>query len=71
LVNSEVINDFAINFGMSIPLNAFWGVSNVIMGATIGSRGNVTNGRIRENYFKINLGFSLQDQTWFARQKYN
>lgn len=71
LVNSEVINDFGINFGMSIPLNAFWGVSNVIMGATIGSRGNVTEGRIRENYFKINLGFSLQDQTWFARQKYN
>ena len=71
LVNSQEVNDFGINFGTSIPLNAFWGISNLNLGMTLGSRGNVTNGMIRENYLKLNIGFSLQDQTWFARQKYN
>jgi hypothetical protein len=70
-VNSQEVNDFGINFGMSLPLNAFWGVSNINFGATIGRRGNVLDGLIRENYLKLNLGFSLQDQTWFVRQKYN
>ncbi|MFT6215785.1 MAG: hypothetical protein ACJAS3_002185 [Roseivirga sp.] len=71
VVNSEMINDFGINFGVSVPLNAFWGVSNLTLGGTVGTRGDVTDGRIRENYFKLNLGFSFQDITWFARQKYN
>lgn len=70
-VNSQEVNDFGINFGMSLPLNAFWGVSNINFGATIGRRGSVVDGLIRENYLKLNLGFSLQDQTWFVRQKYN
>lgn len=71
LVNSQEVNDFGINFGTSIPLNGFWGVSNLNLGATFGNRGNVTDGLIRENYLKLSVGFSLQDQTWFARQKYN
>jgi len=71
LVNSQEVNDFGINFGTSLPLNAFWGVSNLNLGVTFGNRGNVTDGLIRENYLKLSIGFSLQDQTWFARQKYN
>jgi len=71
LVNSQEVNDFGINFGTSLPLSGIWGVSNVNLGATFGNRGNVTDGLIRENYLKLSIGFSLQDQTWFARQKYN
>ncbi|PIQ49586.1 MAG: hypothetical protein COW03_04330 [Cytophagales bacterium CG12_big_fil_rev_8_21_14_0_65_40_12] len=71
LINSQEVNDFGINIGMSLPLNAFWGVSNINFGATLGRRGSVVDGLIRENYLKLNLGFSLQDQTWFVRQKYN
>ncbi|MGW8121754.1 hypothetical protein ACV07N_03770 [Roseivirga echinicomitans] len=71
LINSQEVNDFGINFGTSLPLNGFWGVSNLNLGATFGNRGNVTDGLIRENYLKLSIGFSLQDQTWFARQKYN
>lgn len=71
VINSREVEDFGINFGTSIPLNAFWGVSHVDLGLSFGKRGVPTNGMIRENYLKISIGFSLQDQTWFARQQYN
>ncbi|KYG83513.1 hypothetical protein [Roseivirga echinicomitans] len=71
LINSQEVNDFGINIGTSLPLNGIVGVSNLNLGATFGNRGNVTDGLIRENYLKLSIGFSLQDQTWFARQKYN
>lgn len=71
LVNGQDVNDIGINLGASVPLSAFWGVSHVNLGATFGRRGNITNDRIRENYFKIHLGFSLQDLTWFSRGKFD
>lgn len=71
LVNNQDVNDIGINFGTSIPLSAFWGVSHVNLGVTFGRRGDITEGRIRENYFKINLGFSIQDLTWFSRGKFD
>lgn len=71
LVNNQDVNDIGINLGTSIPLSAFWGVSHVNLGLTFGRRGNITEDRIRENYFKINLGFSIQDLTWFSRGKFD
>ncbi|WP_421985085.1 hypothetical protein [Roseivirga sp.] len=71
LVNNETIDDIGISFGASLPLNAFWGQAHLNFGATFGRRGNVSNGLVRENYVKIHLGFSLQDVTWFTRQKFN
>ena len=71
LVNGADVNDVGINLGASIPLTAFWGISNVNLGVTFGRRGNITNDRVRENYVKINLGFSLQDLTWFSRGKFD
>ena len=72
LINNESVNDFGINFGASLPLNSFWGMSHVTMGVTLGQRGNIsTVGLIRENYLKLNLGFSLQDLTWFTKQRFN
>lgn len=71
VVNGQDVNDIGINLGASVPLSAFWGVSHVNLGVTFGRRGNITNERVRENYFKINLGFSLQDLTWFSRGKFD
>lgn len=72
LVSGENIDDFGLSLGFSIPLNAVWGYSNINFGMTIGSRGNLnTVNLIRENYLKFNLGFSLQDITWFAKQRFN
>lgn len=70
-VNAQDVNDIGLNLGASVPLSAFWGVSHVNLGVTFGRRGNITNERIRENYIKINLGFSLQDLTWFSRGKFD
>ncbi|GHE55982.1 MULTISPECIES: hypothetical protein [Roseivirga] len=72
LVNNESVNDVGINFGVSLPLTSFWGLSHVNFGATLGQRGNIsTVGLIRENYVTLNLGFSLQDITWFTKQRFN
>jgi hypothetical protein len=71
LVDNQDVNDIGINLGTSIPLSAFWGVSHVNFGVTFGRRGNITEDRIRENYLKINLGFSIQDLTWFSRGKFD
>ncbi len=71
LINEQNVNDVGINFGASLPLNAFWGLSHMNLGVTLGQRGNVENGLVRENYVKINFGFSLQDITWFTRTRFN
>lgn len=71
LINGQTVNDFGISFGTSLPLGAIWGLSTVNIGATIGRRGNTENGLTRENYVKLNFGFSVQDVTWFTRQKFN
>ncbi len=71
VINNETINDFGVSFGGSFPLNAFWGRAHLNLGATVGQRGRRSDTLVRENYFKINLGFSLQDVTWFTRQRFN
>ncbi len=71
LVNNETIDDIGVSLGASFPLNAFWGQAHLNFGATIGRRGSVSNSLVRENYFKIHFGFSLQDVTWFTRQRFN
>lgn len=72
MINDQTINDLGINFGVSLPLNSFWGMSHLNMGLTLGQQGNIsTVGLVRENYLKLNLGFSLQDLTWFTKQRFN
>ena len=69
VIDGQDVNDVGINFGSSIPLSAFWGVSHVNLGFTLGRRGNLDN--VRESYFRFSLGFSLQDLTWFSRGKFD
>lgn len=71
VINGQDVNDIGINLGASVPLAAFWGVSYVNLGVTFGRRGDITDDRVRENYFRINLGFSIQDVTWFSRGKFD
>lgn len=71
LINGKSVNDFGVSFGMSVPLNAVWGLSHLNLGGVVGQRGSTTDGMVRENYIKVYLGFSLQDVTWFARTRFN
>nr|WP_299387625.1 hypothetical protein [Allomuricauda sp.] len=67
-VNGEEINDFGINFGFGLPLgNSF---SNINLGLEVGKRGTTDQNLIKENYFKINVGLSLNDK-WFLKRKIN
>lgn len=71
LIQDTNVNDIGISFGVSTPLSGFWGLSHITMGGTIGQRGDITDGLVRERYIKVYLGFSLQDVTWFSRTRFN
>ena len=66
-VNGHQINDFGINFGLSLPLA---NLSSANLGFEIGQRGTNSSGLIKENYFSLKLGFSLND-LWFIKSLYN
>jgi len=64
-IGGESIKDIGINFGGSIPMN---NLSLMNIALKYGSRGNTNNGLVRENYFKISLGISINDNTWFYKR---
>jgi len=66
------IKSYAFTFGFGLPLRAVNGSSfyKINLAAEIGNRGTLTNGLVRENYFKIRLGFTLNDR-WFQRYKFD
>lgn len=70
-VNGQGINDMGISVGASVPLNGFWGVSHLNLGLTFGRRGDIIEEKVREDYVRFNLGFSMQDITWFSRGKFD
>lgn len=71
IVNNTEINNFGITFGVGLPLSsAAGGFSNVNLGFEVGKRGTTEMLLIEENYFKINIGLSLNDK-WFQKRKIN
>ncbi|MFS4454784.1 hypothetical protein [Maribacter sp. 2304DJ31-5] len=67
VVNDVDINNFGITFGLGLPLA---GYSNLNLGFELGKRGTTRANLVEENYFKINIGLSLNDQ-WFRKRKIN
>lgn len=71
ILNNTEINNFGITFGLGLPLSsASGGFSNVNLGFEFGKRGTTEMMLIEENYFKINIGLSLNDR-WFQKRKIN
>ncbi len=68
VVNNKDIKDFGITFGLGLPLGR--NSSNLNLGFEFGTRGTATADLVEENYFKINVGFSLND-VWFVKRKIN
>lgn len=66
VLNNQSINDFGISFGLSLPVRGF---SNITTGFEYGKIGTVKQGLIRENYFNLKIGFTLNDK-WFQKTKY-
>lgn len=68
-INNQDITEFGISFGMSIPVGQTSAFSNANFSFEYGQRGTTTNGLIKENFFSISFGLSLNDK-WFQKLKY-
>jgi long-subunit fatty acid transport protein len=68
-LNGEQLNDFGINFGTSLPVGR--GISDLNLAFTWGQRGTLNSNLIKEQYFKVSLGFTLNGlyDGWFVKQK--
>ena len=67
IVNSTSINDVGMTFGMGLPITG--SLSNVNIGLEFGKKGTTTANLVQENYFILNVSFSLNDK-WFVKSKY-
>jgi hypothetical protein len=65
ILNQTQITDIGINFGASVPINS---LSLMNFAFKFGSRGTLNNNLIKEDYFGLTLGFSLNDNTWFYKR---
>src|SRR5690606_35980451 len=64
-INNEAINEFGINFGVSLPIRNY---SSFDLGFELGQRGTTDHGLISEKSFQVNLGVTFNDK-WFLRRK--
>ncbi|PQJ31905.1 hypothetical protein BST92_08180 [Nonlabens arenilitoris] len=69
-LNGEDITEFGISFGIGIPVGQTRAFSNANIGFEYGQRGTTSNGLVKEDFFSISLGLSLNDR-WFQKRKYN
>jgi hypothetical protein len=67
-VNNEQIYDFGINFGVSLPVINRSSPSLVSVAFQYGQRSGGGDFAITENYFRLALGFTIND-IWFYRRK--
>ena len=65
-VESQV-KDFGINFGWSLPVGRY---SNIDMAFRYGKRGNSDETVLEENYYRVYLGLTFNDQ-WFIKRRYD
>jgi len=68
IVNSQSINDVGMTFGMGLPITG--SLSNINLGLEYGKKGTTAANLVQENYFVLNVSFSLNDK-WFVKRKFN
>ncbi len=66
LLNNLPVNHFSLNLGLGLPLSGF---SKANFGLEFGTVED-ENKSLKENYFSIRLGLSLND-IWFIKRKFN
>lgn len=66
VIRDSEINNFGITFGLGLPLGG--GFSNLNLGFELGRRGTTVANLVEENYFKVNIGLSLNDR-WFLKRR--
>jgi hypothetical protein len=66
---NENLNNYGITLGVGMPFIFQRKVANTDINFDIGKSGSGTV--IQEKYFKINFGFTFNDDEWFIKRKYN
>ncbi len=70
VVSGEQLTNMGLTVGVGFPLRLPRGVPSFVnLGLEVGQL--AAPNLISENYFKINVGFTLNDNTWFYKQKFN
>ncbi len=67
--NGHQIKKYGLTLGFGLPYIYQRKISHANIGFEIGSMG--ANSSIKENFFKISLGFTFNDDAWFVKRKYN
>lgn len=67
-LNNTQILENAVTLGFGFPLRK--AVSTVNVGMELGRRGTTLYNLVKENYFMINVGFTINDR-WFMKSKYD
>ncbi|MGB1450075.1 MAG: hypothetical protein ACPG8F_09600 [Flavobacteriaceae bacterium] len=76
VVNGISLDETGMSFGVSLPLGGYYsasnvsGYSNLNVGLELGERGINTDGLIKERFWALRVGVSLND-LWFIKRKYN
>ena len=66
VINNTNIKETGITFGLGLPLG--YSFSNINIGAEYGTRGTTKSGLVKERFFNIMIGLSLNDK-WFKKNK--
>ena len=66
IVNDVELDDIGVTFGATFPINA---VSTIDSAFKFGWRGTTDNNLIRENYFQIVVGATINDR-WFIKRRF-
>ena len=67
--NDTQLKNFAVTFGLGVPFVFQRKVSFANFGIEMGSLG--IQDKLKSNYVQLKLGFTLNDDEWFLKRKYN
>jgi hypothetical protein len=67
LLNGNSLNETSISLGFSLPVNR--GLSSINMAFIGGQRGVAGENTLKETFFRVHLGLTVNDQSWFYRRK--
>ena len=68
-VNTQKLDTYGVSLGLGLPFVFQRKISHLSIGFDYGTRGTVEV--LKENFFKVSLGFTFNDDEWFIKRKFN
>ncbi|MCS6968357.1 MAG: hypothetical protein RMJ44_06815 [Cytophagales bacterium] len=69
VLNEQQIKEFGINFGLALPVSRTFSSANLAI--TLGQRGTTEYNLLRERFFRLYVGLTVNDPYWFQRRRIN